>query len=67
MNKITIKDYINNSGYKQKWIAKQLGISSAMLSLQLKGLRKMKPLQASKLCEILKIPDSIYLNESGYI
>ena len=61
MSKITIKDYINSSGYKQKWIAKQLGISSAMLSLQLKGQRKMKPNQASKLCEILQIPENIYL------
>ena len=54
---MTLKDYIEASGYKKNWIASQLGVSSSMLSLQLAGERKFKPEQTKKLCEILSIPN----------
>ncbi|WP_186445762.1 helix-turn-helix domain-containing protein [Paenibacillus cremeus] len=49
-----LQSAIKNKGLKQKWIAEQLGVTGAMLSMYLRGKTSMSPEKVRKLKLILK-------------
>ena len=52
-----IKLIIKNSGFKLKYLAKQLNLSRYGLQLKLENKNEFKPSEIVKLCDILKITD----------
>ena len=53
-----IKEFIEEHGIKQSWIAKRLKISPSYLSLMLSGDRVLSELVKTKLMDILKIQEN---------
>ena len=54
-NYSSVKEMINHSGLKQRFLAKQLGISETMLSHQLAGRRKMNYDNIKQLAKLLRV------------
>ena len=51
LNKLNQK--ISSSGYKKKWLGKELGITPSSLTYKLQGKRDFKVEEFAKLCDIL--------------
>jgi hypothetical protein len=54
-NTILLEDYIEKSGYKRSFIAKQLGLTAYGFSLKVKNKSEFKAKEMSILCNLLKI------------
>lgn len=52
---IALRQRINDSGFKMKYLADQLCISQGGFSLKVRGRRGFYAMQIKKLCEILHI------------
>jgi hypothetical protein len=50
-----LERYINESGYKRSYIAKQLGRTAYCLALKIQGKSKFDADEIDTLCELLKI------------
>lgn len=50
----TLKEEINNSPLKKKYIAQQIGVNPTVLSLCIRGDRTLSPDREQKLKELLK-------------
>jgi len=46
---MTLRDYLEDTGLKQKWVAKQLGINITIMSAIVKGHRIPTPALAEKI------------------
>ena len=53
---MTVKDYIKESGFKQTFIAKHLGISNGSLQNRLNGLYPWTVSDLDKLSDLLRVP-----------
>jgi len=51
---MTLRDYFEETGLKQLWLAQQLGISGSMLSLIVRGRRLPTPALAEKIRLVTK-------------
>lgn len=54
-NTSLLKDYIKCSGYKIRFLARQLGISEHSLSRKINGKNEFKANEIDMLCSLLKI------------
>ena len=54
-NKILLEEYIEKSGYKKSFIAKQLGITSYGFMLKVNNKHEFKATEIETLCTLLKI------------
>lgn len=54
-NTSLLEQYIEKSGYKKSFIAKQLGITAYCFSLKLNNKSEFKANEIAILCELLKI------------
>ena len=57
-----LKELIQNSGFKIKYLAKKLGIRYETLYFKLKGEKDFTQSEIRKLCEILNIPSDRVLD-----
>ena len=57
-NSILLKQRIKDSGFRNGYIAEQLGISTATLRFKVNGTYEFKQTEIAKLCELLKITKS---------
>ena len=58
MEHTRIKEFIEEHGIKQSWVAKRLNISPSYLSLMLSGDRVISDLVKTKIMDILKIQEN---------
>ena len=64
--KSNIDYWIEKSGYKKKWIAKQLGVSQTVLSRWINGHSMPSLINAFKLAKILNCKvDDLYIVEDN--
>ena len=54
-NTTLLEEYIEKSGYKRSFIAKQLGLTAYGFSLKVKNKSEFKAKEMSILCNLLKI------------
>ena len=54
-NTSLLERYINESGYKRNFIAKQMGISAYALAMKINNESEFKAVEISILCDLLKI------------
>ena len=55
VNTTLLKEKVKESGYRNTWIAEQLGISAAAWNYKLNGHRGLKVEEVNTLCKLLKI------------
>lgn len=51
-----VRDALDARGLRYQWVAARIGMSQAMLSRVMSGERRLTPLAASRLAELLKVP-----------
>lgn len=57
-----IKNYIMENGIKQVWLAEKAGIDFKLLNESLNGRRKLKIEEFQKICEVLNVPPTNFMN-----
>lgn len=55
VNTTLLKERIKESGYRNAWIAEQLGISRSAWYYKINGQRKLTVGEVNQLCKLLKI------------
>ena len=55
-NTSLLEQYIEKSGYKRSYIAKQLGLTTYGLALKINNKSEFKASEMKTLCELLQIP-----------
>lgn len=71
VNETLLKQTIQEKGYKLKYVAKQIGLSSYGLGLKLSGKQEFKVTEINKLIEILSLTDdeiqAIFFEDSVHL
>ena len=59
---VEFKNYLDNHGYKQNFIARKLNVSEAIFSAIVNGKVKCSLELYVKICQLLKLPFGAFLN-----